>query len=142
MSDGGLRQLFSSNLPDAMWQGVESWSTGQGVPDAHFCFPGGISGWIENKRTQAWSVDMRKEQVAWLERYVRKGGRCFIVVRRQTSAGPRKGKAVDELWLFHGAAARGLLLTGLEGEGRSRLGCWPGGPANWDWGQVRALLVG
>lgn len=139
--DGGLRKIFAQNFSEAMWQSVETWSTGQGVPDVHYIFPNGISGWIEYKKTTAWAIDIDKEQSAWLERYARLGGRCFIAVRRQTAGGPRHGPPVDELWLFRGADARALMLGGLRAAGLAALVRTPGGPAAWDWQAVKAVLT-
>lgn len=138
--DGNLRSKFMKNLPDAFWQSVETWSTGQGVPDSHFIFPGGIAGWIEHKKTEAWAVVVDKEQVAWLERYSRQGGRCFVAVRRHAPSGPRRGASCDELHLFRGSDARGLMIRGLRGGPAPILSCW-GGSVRWDWPAVRKVLI-
>jgi hypothetical protein len=56
--------------------------TEPGVPDSFYCF-GGVSGWIEFKRTgtnRIKSLDDR--QVLWHARLARKGGRSFFAVRR------------------------------------------------------------
>lgn len=135
MRDGGLRDLFQKHLTQAMWVPIETWSTGQGVPDAHYSFADGTMGWVEFKQTSAWSVGIEREQSAWLERYARYGGRAFIAVRRQATAGMRK-KAADELWLWHGCDARVLMVDGLRSLNILPLGCWQGGPARWDWGAV------
>src|SRR5580765_135563 len=103
MTDGNLRSIFQTYIPQFHWQAVETWSTGQGVPDCNFCGKG-IEGWIENKRTAAWKVDMLPEQVGWIERRLRAGGRVFIAVRRKHFGGIKKGKPEDELWLFNGGA--------------------------------------
>lgn len=140
MSDGNLRAIFQKHLPSAHWQPVESWSTGQGVPDVNFCFPGGIEGWIENKATDGWAVDISPHQIAWLERRARAGGRVFVAVRRVAQAGPRRGPACDELWLAPGAEVRSLKATGLA-EGGAFLGFWEGGPAKWHWPTILKLLI-
>jgi hypothetical protein len=135
MSDGGLRQLFRRHLPELDWQGVETWSTGQGVPDMNF-----IDGWVENKVTHHWKVEVSPEQVAWAERRIRKGGKVFVAIRRVSDAGPRKGEAADELTLAWGNQLRPL----IEGERIDTIdyfGVWPGGPAGWDWEFIKTILL-
>lgn len=138
MSDGNLRNIFTQHLT-AHFQPIETWSTGQGVPDTNYCFAGGHEGWIENKLTAANAVDISSYQVAWLERRARVGGRVFVAVRRVAAAGPRRGVASDELWLFPGRTARLLMLGGLKAT--APLGNWAGGPAAWDWEAIRGHLV-
>lgn len=140
MSDGDLRKLFKANMPTAHWQPIETWSTGQGTPDAEYCFAGGRSGWIENKKTINYSVKLEPEQVAWLERRCRVNGRCFVAVRRQVPAGPRRGPACDELWLFHGSSARGLMLGGMQAAGIVALSVMAGGPSRWNWRSLELIL--
>lgn len=137
--DGGLRSLFQRAFPEAHWQAIETWSTGQGVPDMEFCFKGGKSGWIENKLTSANAVDIRSEQVGWIERRVRVGGRVFIAVRKFCKAGPRRA-AADELHLFHGRDVRAIFLRGLVGA--EPMAMYENGPANWDWPEIRRLITG
>lgn len=134
MTDGSLRQIFSKKMPEAMWTSIESFSTGRGIPDVEYCFPGGQAGWIELKLTRGWAVGMRPEQVAWLERRSRLGGRSFIAIRQL-------GKARDGLWLCHGQDARLLMTEGLRGAEKAAVGHWGGGPAGWDWAMVRAALT-
>ena len=134
--DGGLRQLFSARIERAHWCAVETWSTGQGVPDTNYCLDG-CEGWIEYKQTQTTRVGLEPHQVGWIERRSRAGGRVFVAVRRKCEKGPRK-PARDELHLFSGAAARPLLLNGL-GQTPSLLSC-EGGPASWDWKMVEEIL--
>lgn len=136
-SDGGLRKLFKDKYPDAHFQPVESWSTGLGVPDTEYCFPGGLTGWVEYKQTGAWAVRISPEQVAWAERRSRVGGRVFLAVRRQAKAGPRR-VAVDTLFLYRGTQARAVLLDGVR---TPPLATWDGGPGRWEWSKVRALLT-
>lgn len=128
MSDGNLRLLFRQHLPHAHWQPIETWSTGQGVPDVEYCFPGGFAGWIENKSTSGLVVKFRVGQVAWLERRSRAGGRCFVAVRK----GAR-------LWVFRGRDARAVEDEGLRAE-RLALLCCDGGPARWGWPRVEEIL--
>ena len=127
--DGHLRQLFRTHLRAGWdWQSVENWGVGSGVPDANFCGPGGVEGWVEFKVAIGWQVRVAPTQVAWIGRRVRAGGRVFVAVRRDQS-----------LWLFHGDRAMDLAM----GDIRSvpNLGHWHDGPARWDWSEVGALLV-
>lgn len=137
MSDGGLRKIFQKHLPDAHWQSVETWSTGQGVPDLNYCMDG-REGWLELKATKGWRVTITPEQVAWIERRSRNGGNVAIAVRRKTSGGPRAGAPADELWLFPAREARRLMnerMTECD-----RLGRWVGGPNQWNWLDIKGLL--
>lgn len=147
MRDGGLRQLVQKNIPEADWCPVETSGTGRGVPDLNYCL-NGYEGWIECKATDTRAVDLRPEQVAWLERRARAGGRVTVMVRRKHSGGPRKGDPVDEIWVLDGAYAQrikqeGLHLLTLKVEGSSDyvLGCFPtkGMPAKW--GLIAAMLI-
>ena len=141
MSDGQLRQIFQQYIPQFHWQSVETWSTGQGVPDCNFC---GFTkeGWIEFKSTGAWRVDVSPEQVGWIERRMRAGGNCFVGVRRKHIGGIKKGKPEDELWLFDGQAMRALRQCRLSDvPPLFLLGKWSGGPGNWDWLEVRKKLL-
>jgi len=139
VSDGNLRQIFQKHLPEVHWQPVETWSTGQGVPDVNGCFRG-REFWIENKLTSGWSINFETGQVAWAERRLRAGGRVFLAVRRQAAAGPRRGEATDELWLFNGAQTRQVAEAGLKGTRPILLGS--GGPARWGWIAILAILLG
>lgn len=142
MSDGGLRQLFRDRLRAGFhWQSIETVLVSQGVPDMNYCANGGFEGWIECKQTSGWAVTLRPDQIGWLVARTHRGGRCFVAVRRSSADGPRKGPAVDELWLCDGARARELKLGGLKA-GIGVLGCWGGGPSKWDWVAVQKLLIG
>jgi hypothetical protein len=138
MSDGGLRQLFAKHLPEVHWQGIETGGTGRGIPDLNGCV-GGVEFWIECKLTGAWAVTFEIGQVAWLERRARAGGRTFVAVRRHAPSGPRRGAAIDALYLYPGVAARTLSEKGMAGA--PALGMWPGGPARWDWDRVSLYLT-
>lgn len=135
--DAGLRKILRANLPHFHWQAIESGATGGGIPDANYCC-GGCEGWVECKWTPALAVKFRPEQVGWLSRRARAGGRVFVAVRRHCEAGPRR-VARDELWLFRGADAALVRDGGLEGLARP-LGVWCHGASCWGWPEVEGLL--
>lgn len=126
-TDGGLRAIFSSHLRDAHWQAIETWAIATGVPDAEYCFPGGKTGWVEYKQTATNKVKISPHQVGWLERRHRMGGRASLAVRKE-----------DTLYLHDALAARHVLVGGLKWPPRVLL---TGGPANWDWDEVRRFLT-
>ena len=90
--------------------------------------------------TMAWSVDLRAEQVAWLMRRARAGGRCWVAVRRQSPGGPRRGQPADELWLVSGDNAAALKRDGLKGS-HAHAKVFEGGPAKWDWDAIGKVLL-
>lgn len=138
--DGGLRKIFRKKLPDIDWTSIETGGTGKGIPDSNGC-KNGREFWIEYKLTDAWAVGLEPEQVGWLTRRARFGGRVFVAVRRKTTAGPRKGGAVDELWLYRGSDSRELKALGIK-DGPTPLFTTSGGPSKWNWSAIRqALLV-
>ena len=139
--DGDLRGIFRRKVPRFFWTSIETGMTGRGIPDAHYCCVG-VSGWAEFKVTNAFAVNLRPEQVAWLLRYDRCGGTCWIAVRRQVICGPRKGKGADELWLIRGSAAARLKASGLKKMIPADVaGIWGDGPGRWDWVAVEKALL-
>ena len=128
VKDGGLRTLFRTNLPKFHWTSIESPLTGMGTPDANFCYDG-HEGWVEFKQTKGWRVTLRPEQVGWLLRRTRAGGKTFVAVRRDT-----------DLFLFRGSDARLLVDDGIKGA--RVMTHETGGPANWRWHIIAALLSG
>lgn len=135
--DGGLYDQFKKHLhPGIDWQRIETGGTGRGIPDVNFCYAG-VEGWIENKKTSKWSANLRPEQVGWIDRRSRCGGRVWIAVRRLHEGGVRKGSAGDELWLIPGR-----LVIKLHEEGLHKVGIRPyeGGPSNWDWYSVATTI--
>lgn len=141
--DGGLRILFRKHIPSFHWTSIESGMTGSGIPDSEYCSPAGESGWIEHKGVlNGWKPEIRPAQVAWLTRRARMGGRAFIAVRREAYAGPKRGPAVDELWLIKGSAAPRLRSEGLKGLLKAdMIGVWWSGVLKWDWGAIAQHLT-
>lgn len=137
--DGGLRKIFREKLPDIDWTSIETGGTGKGIPDSNGC-KDGHEFWVEYKLTSAWTVGLEPEQVGWITRRARFGGKVFVAVRRKTTAGPRKGRAVDELWLYRGADARELKTLGIK-DGPPPLHVSEGGPAKWNWNAIRLELL-
>lgn len=136
--DGGLRPLFRQRLPDLHWQSIESWMTGSGTPDSNACGDG-VEFWAEFKRATANAVPVNVFQVGWHERRRRAGGRTFIVVRLLSEAGPRRGEARDDLFVFRGSDVRAVFLGGLRGADSLYHG--EGGPSRWSWEKVRLALL-
>lgn len=141
--DDGLRPIFRSYLIPLGFdmQSVETGGTGRGIPDTNYC-TGGLEGWIEFKATSGWSVDLSPEQIGWIERRVRHGGRVWIAVRRRHEGGARRGGAVDELYLLPGKFVRDARLNGLRGAnlGPHLMGPFEDGPSRWDWDTVAEAL--
>ena len=135
--DGGLKVIFRAHLPEFHWQAIESALTGAGTPDTNYCHSG-VEGWIEYKRAEANRVVIDKFQVAWHERRLRAGGRVFLAVRLLASAGPRRGEARDELFLYRGSDTRRVFLEGLRIE---PLVHSAGGPARWNWMNIQNTLL-
>jgi hypothetical protein len=129
-TDGGLRGLLVRNLPRVHFQSVETWSTGQGVPDLNYCSIG-VEGWIELKKSDGWVVDFSPQQIAWIERRLRAGGRVFVFVRR----------AGDELFILPGSAARPLLTRSESLRTIARIAFFSGGPRAWNYAEIGRILA-
>jgi len=143
--DDGLRPIMKTNLEMLRFhcQSVETGGTGQGIPDTNYCCDG-VEGWYECKATDGHAVTLRPEQIGWIERRLRCGGRVFVAVRRRHQGGPRLGAACDELHLLPGHLARRARLGGLR-DPEVLAGCagrWLGGPQRWDWRAVAEALLG
>jgi hypothetical protein len=141
--DDGLRRIFKAELEVLQFhcQSVETGGTGQGIPDTNYCVEG-VEGWIEFKATDGHAVTLRPEQIGWIERRLRHGGRVWIAVRQRHDGGPRRGAAVDALHLLPGHVARAARLGGLRASEvvANRAGLWQGGPSRWDWSEVAQIL--
>lgn len=134
--DGGLRALFMGRIKNAHWQAIETWSTGQGVPDCNVCLAGAET-WIEFKTTATNALRISKEQVGWIERRLRAGGRVLVIVRWRCAAGPRR-EARDELLIYDGSNVRALMLGGIAAT--IAMIRWDGGPRAWDWNAITEIL--
>jgi hypothetical protein len=135
-ADGGLRAIIRSHLGHlGQWVSIETGLTEQGVPDLN-C---GILRqqreiWIECKRTLAWAVKFRPEQVGWLFTRWRCGGNVFVFTRRMVN---REG-GIDELYVTDGMHARELSDGGLQAV--PHLMVCAGGPGQWHWIKVEHVL--
>lgn len=138
--DDGLRPIFREHLLGFDWQSIETGGTGSGVPDSNYCSKG-REGWIEYKATEGWAVTLEPEQIGWICRRVRYGGRVWIGVRRRNDGGPRRGAPVDELWLIPGKFAKEARIGGLRAMASlPGVSHWGGGPSRWDWVMVARWL--
>jgi hypothetical protein len=140
-TDGRLRTIFREKLPLFHWTAVETGAIGQGVPDSNFAHAG-AEGWVEYKQTDGWNVTLRPEQVGWISKRVRHGGRVFIAVRRWHDGGPKKGPPCDELYLLPGSLAALAKAGGLRAVESGILGRYEGGPSRWDWVEIALHLSG
>lgn len=138
MADGDLGALIQRHLPGPHWQRIETGGTGRGIPDINGCLDG-VEVWVENKITDGWQVPLRPEQIGWIHRRARAGGRVFVLTRRTVVAGPRRGAAADDLYLHAGRDVVDLAQRGLQ-QGPRPLLHSSGGPARWNWASVRDWL--
>lgn len=126
-ADHGLRALFFENIPKAQWTAIETAPVSIGVPDSEYAMQG-VTGWIEFKYAKYWRVKFSSaEQIGWITRRSRLGGRVWIAVQR----------AEDELWMIPGSVVELLASDGLQSVcARSRTFFKP-----WNWSQVQDLLM-
>lgn len=127
--DGGLRSVFKEHLKSWQFTPIETGAIVSGVPDAEYCAPGGISGWIEFKYIstgKGTAIGLRPAQVSWIDRRARLGGRAFIAIQRK-----------DELFLYSGIGVKELKRHGLA----SQLGLLYHGVGKWDWDEIRINLT-
>lgn len=136
--DGGLRAKFREKIPHFHWQSIEVGTVGRGVPDSNFCWEG-TEGWVEFKCTETNSAHLRPEQVAWISRRHRAGGRVFVAVRHHHNGGPRKGDPVDDLYLYSAADVVALHEGGLSST--KPLAHLTGPSRNWDWDLISSKLI-
>jgi len=134
--DNGLRKLFHSKLPKFHWQAMELGVLGTGCPDSNFCLDG-VDGWIEFKYTEDYSVGLRPEQVGWISRRMRSGGRVFVITQRKHDGGPKKGPPCNELWIHEGWDAASLKAHGL----LMSPPVYCAFDGDWDWEKIRSVLT-
>ena len=140
-SDGGLRPLFRDRLKaDFHWQSVETGLTGPGTPDSNFGARS-VERWIEFKQASDWAPQIKVEQIGWHLHRSAVGGLSFVAIRRTHDGGPRKGPAVDELWLCLGKYIGILDRERMRSPNIKWLGVWSGGPSRWDWSEIGTLLT-
>jgi hypothetical protein len=161
--DDGLRALFRNKLPPpGCWTTIETGGRGSsGVPDAFYQAPGHVGVWVEFKSVKTGrAISFQPAQAAWLLSHHRMNGHAVIAVRRRCSPGPRREAqgarsaraACDELHLFDGSQVKQLMQHGLPRapwdkpqswltNEAARLGVWRGGPAKWDWIEIRATML-
>lgn len=127
MTDGGLRRIFRDKFPEWQWTSIETGAVSPGTPDAEYCAPNGISGWVEYKKADHWKVYFQRGQVPWIHRRARLGGRVFVIIRR----------AQDQLYVVSGDKVLDLEENGLRG-----FEPIPGeGIRKWDWKVVENILL-
>ena len=124
--DGGLRALFRSKFPTWVWASLETGSVCPGIPDAYYCAPGGVSGFLEYKSTEGWKVIFQPLQPAWIHKHTRLGGRSGIIVKRKQT----------EIYLIPGEEIFQLAEEGVKG----RVPVAKAGNS-WDWGEVEKFLL-
>ena len=138
-SDDGLWPEIRKHIRDVDWQRIETGIIAAGVPDLNGCMES-VEAWIELKATDTFSVNnISPHQIGWLEKRARNGGRTFLLTRRRHNGGPRKGLAVDEIWLHRGVDARHVLVDGLKDSVPPLLVC-SGGPAKWNWELLKIII--
>lgn len=137
--DNGLRPLLRQYMREGIaWTTIETGRAQAGVPDSNYLFKDGVEGWVECKATRANKVTFESEQIGWLHRRARYGGRAYIAIRKAHAGGRRLGVSVDELWLCSAKHVVELSERGLDCGFAECLG--EDGPARWNWPAVRAAL--
>jgi hypothetical protein len=141
MSDGQLRVLFREHLKNAHITSIETWTSEPGIPDMNICIDGNEV-WVENKVIDSgWSPKMKTEQVAWAEQHMRYGGKVFLCVRKRTYGTPKRAP-IDLLYIFHGRHMRKIHEEYQGMRHTIPVFLDDGGPAHWNWDEVRTVLLG
>ncbi len=137
--DGGLRRHFHQRLERVHLQAMELGVMGSGCPDTNGCADG-TEFWIEYKHTASEGVvPLEPQQIGWILRRMRAGGRVFVATWVEHDGGARRGEAVSRLHMHEGWDAPVLRSDGV-------LAAPPvlvqdGRPQDWDWGEIRDTLV-
>lgn len=129
--DGGLRKLIKDHIPEAHWTNVETSAITSGAPDLEGCL-NATQIWVECKRTNGWTVEIRPAQRGWIMARTAHGGRVWIAVRQL-------GKDRDNLWIVPGRHVRTLGDCGLRGFDPIVFHD-SGGPRNWSWEILKHVL--
>ncbi len=126
-TDHGLRAEFFKNIPSAQWTAIETAPVSIGVPDSEYAFSGGVTGWIEFKYARHWKFKFSSvEQIGWIARRARLGGRVWIAVKRGET----------ELWMVPGSFVEQLADDGLQAvASQAHVFIKP-----WEWSQIQDLL--
>lgn len=82
------------------------------------------------KKVTGWRITISPEQIAWLARRSRAGGRVFIAARKQ--------QHIQGFWLFPGTAGRQLATTRVT-EVPALIQA-KGNPGAWPWAEIEAAL--
>ena len=82
MIDGGLYHLFKRRFPDWLWSRLETGDICPGIPDAMYCTPDGVIGFLEFKIAKHWKVTFQPLQPAWISKHARYKARVFVIVKR------------------------------------------------------------
>ena len=138
-TDGGLATLLRAHFKHWHFQRIETGAIGAGVPDLNYCGLKIGEGWLELETCKGWRLEIRPEQNAWIQQRIRAGGRVHILARRTNAAGPRKGTAADELWVWCGCKVEALMISKLSLV--LPLAVWRGGPAAWGWSELPSILT-
>jgi hypothetical protein len=92
MSEQAARETFKKYLKEA-YPGCHNQRFEDrfhaGIPDSNVCLPGGVEWWVEAKYIKAlpkWErtpvrVEIRREQVLWLNNRKKAGGKVLVLVR-------------------------------------------------------------
>ena len=123
------RSIFKEKLKGWQITPIETGVIVSGVPDAEYCAPGGVTGWIEFKIAKGSVVGLRPAQVSWIDRRYRMGGNAFIAVQ----------KKCGDLYIYSGSGVKELKRNGLA----SSVGLlYQSEGSKWDWDAIRTSLLG
>lgn len=126
MKESAFWSTVSKNLTGMHIQRIETGGTGRGIPDFNACCDG-VEFWVELKVVNAGKkIGLRPEQVGWLIKRSKTGGRCFVLVRTPDA----------EIFLYKGDKAREIVDEGLRLEPELKL------TKPYDWDKLNKYLIG